>query len=426
LVSFDVESLFTNVPTRETINIILDLAFKGNKEVFQNLSRTELEKLLIVCTQESHFQFDGEYYDQIDGVAMGSPLGPLFANAFMSNFERRHMEALKELGVKMWFRYVDDVFATLNSREEATSILAFLNRQHPNIRFTIEHEEHDKLPFLDTCVIRRASRYVTTVYRKATFTGVYLNWTSLTARRYKISLIRCLAERIWRICCDENDRRLQLERLKTILARNEFPPEVVERTLASFIETKAKAASTTATAEKVAQEEKTTRFLKLPYVNRKCEDFAHRLKSTVENFFPQVDFNVAFQAPHTIGKLFPFKDKIIDLEERSLVVYSLKCETCQAEYIGKTERVLYHRLREHQKLKSSACMQHVADNPNHSFDYKKVEIVDTADTDMKLRIKELLHILSRRPELNKQLGSQSSFEIKTLIIQAHPQLRTET
>ena len=71
-------------------------------------------------------------------------------------------------------------------------------------------------------------------------------------------------------------------------------------------------------------------------------------------------------------------------------------------------------------------MQHVADNPNHSFNYKKVEILDTAETDMKLRIKELLHILGRRPELNKQLGSQSSFDIKTLIIQEHPQLRPET
>ena len=61
-------------------------------------------------------------------------------------------------------------------------------------------------------------------------------------------------------------------------------------------------------------------------------------------------------------------------------------------------------------------------NPTQYFDFCNVEILDTADSDSKLRIKELLHILSRNPELNKQLGSQSNYEIKTLIIIAYPNL----
>ena len=44
-------------------------------------------------------------------------------------------------------------------------------------------------------------------------------------------------------------------------------------------------------------------------------------------------------------------------------------------------------------------------------------------TDYKLRCKELLHILEQDPTLNKQLGSQSSYDIKTIIIKAHPQHR---
>ena len=46
---------------------------------------------------------------------MGSPLGPLFANIFMADFEEKHMENLKNLGVNIWLRYDDDVFATLDS-----------------------------------------------------------------------------------------------------------------------------------------------------------------------------------------------------------------------------------------------------------------------------------------------------------------------
>ena len=51
LVSLDVESLFTNVPTLETIEIILELAFKDNAKIFHNITREELKKLLIICTQ---------------------------------------------------------------------------------------------------------------------------------------------------------------------------------------------------------------------------------------------------------------------------------------------------------------------------------------------------------------------------------------
>ena len=75
--------------------------------------------------------------------------------------------------------------------------------------------------------------------------------------------------------------------------------------------------------------------------------------------------------------------------------------------------------------KESSCHQH-ANTTGHVIDYDKIEIIDKADTDMKLRIKELLHILKRKPSLNKQLNSQSNYEIKTLIIQAYPQFRNIT
>ena len=142
LVSFDVESLFTNIPTRETIEIILNRAY--NKEtnptgLYHGLRRNNLKKLLEICTQESHFQFGGQFYDQIDGVAMGSPLGPLFANVFMSEFENTHLDKLESLGFVSWYRYVDDVFASLCDKNNVNIILSYLNQQHPNIKFTVEH-----------------------------------------------------------------------------------------------------------------------------------------------------------------------------------------------------------------------------------------------------------------------------------------------
>ena len=100
-------------------------------------------------------------------------------------------------------------------------------------------------------------------------------------------------------------------------------------------------------------------------------------------------------------------------------------QDCEANYIGKCKRILSYRIYEHKKNKESSCNQHSC-NTGHEIDYDNIEIIDKADTDMKLRIKELLHILKRKPSLNKQLNSQSSYEIKTLIIQAYPQFRQNT
>jgi len=358
------------------------------------------------------------FYDQIDGVAMGSPLGPLFANVFMANFEKNHMHKLRELGVIKWYRYVDDVFATLKEKSQADSILKYMNEQHPNIKFTIEHEENNTLPFLDTCVLRGVIKYKTTVYRKKTFTGVYLNWTSLTSRKYKIGVINCLAERAWRICTEREDKMCELNKLRAILARNDYPTEVVNQTINKFLERKNREE-----VQPPKEKKEHKRFLKLPFVHRKCDEYGRRLKQIVTNSYPQVDFNVAFQTPMNVGKLFPFKDNIKNVEDRSLVVYNIKCATCGVEYIGKTERILAHRISEHKKNDSSACKQHTKSFPTHQMDYDNVRVLDSADDNRKLCIKELLHILTRKPELNKQLGSQSNFEIKTLIIKAYPQFR---
>ena len=102
MISFDVESLFTNVPTTETIEIILNRIYKDVLKIFEGFERATLKKLLILCTKESHFQFNGKFYYQIDVVSMGSPLGPLFANVFIADFEEKHMEEMRGMGLNIW------------------------------------------------------------------------------------------------------------------------------------------------------------------------------------------------------------------------------------------------------------------------------------------------------------------------------------
>ena len=166
----------------------------------------------------------------------------------------------------------------------------------------------------------------------------------------------------------------------------------------------------------------TKRYMVLPYVSHKIEAFTKRLKAHVKKFFPQVDFNVAYRTPNEIDKFFPFKDRVKQITKRSLVVYRLKCqhEGCGATYIGKTARILGYRMKEHQTSSSSACKQHEDKNPGHLIEYEKIEILDTAETNFKLEIKELLQIIKHKPSLNRQLNLQSKYNIRTLIIAAYP------
>ena len=78
IVSYDVASLFTNIPLRETIDTAINLIFNHNPNL--SITRKELKKLFLFATSRTHFIFNSKFYNQIDGVAMGSPLAPVLAN----------------------------------------------------------------------------------------------------------------------------------------------------------------------------------------------------------------------------------------------------------------------------------------------------------------------------------------------------------
>ena len=95
MASFDVKSLFTSVPLTETIDIILDRVYNC-KEISTVLTKNEMKKLLTLCTKSVYFTLNNEIYVQNDGVAMGSPLGPILANVFMMELENTLIPRLQQ------------------------------------------------------------------------------------------------------------------------------------------------------------------------------------------------------------------------------------------------------------------------------------------------------------------------------------------
>jgi len=82
--SFDVKSLFTNIPVDFTVNLILDKVFAVKESKFHGLNRTEPRKMLNWTCKNTVLQFNEKYYTQVDGVAMGSMIAPLMADVFMN------------------------------------------------------------------------------------------------------------------------------------------------------------------------------------------------------------------------------------------------------------------------------------------------------------------------------------------------------
>ena len=112
LVSYNVTSLFTNIPLQESIGI-----FSHNPDL--NITKKELKKLFLFFTSQTRFIFNSKFYNQIDGVAMGSPLAPVLANIFMGIYESKWLNEYNLIKPKFHLRYVDDILPTFDKEQDS-------------------------------------------------------------------------------------------------------------------------------------------------------------------------------------------------------------------------------------------------------------------------------------------------------------------
>ena len=104
LFSYDVTSLFTNIPLQEIIDIAINLIFNHNPNL--DITKKELQKRFLFTTSQTHFIFNSKFYNQIDGVAKSSPLAPVLANIFMGFYESKCLNEYNLNNLKFYLRYV--------------------------------------------------------------------------------------------------------------------------------------------------------------------------------------------------------------------------------------------------------------------------------------------------------------------------------
>ena len=158
------------------------------------MSKIEFKELLSLATKESYFIFNEKLYKQVDGVAMGSPLGPTLANAFLVHFEKNWLLNYPSHFKPHYYRWdANDIFVLFTSPKHLEAFRNFLNGRHANMSFTIEREKQNRTSFLDIEIICEDKTFTTSVYRKPIFSGVYTHFDSFLPSKYKSGTVYTLA-----------------------------------------------------------------------------------------------------------------------------------------------------------------------------------------------------------------------------------------
>ena len=338
---------------------------------------------------------------------MASPLGPVLANIFMSNLESKALESFSGTKPLFYRRFVDDTIVIFETKQEMLDFFSWMNGQHRCIKFTKEEEVNGVLPFLDVLVTREESGQISTsLYRKPTFSGLYLKWDSFVPLQFKRGLVNSLIHRSWNICSTYEKFHQEVEFIRSILAANGYPINFINSCVKKYLDR---------LYVKKSQEvlpvfgpQKKPVIISLPFLGDQSQKLKRQLLRLIKAVAPWIKLTVVFTPVFKLACLSKLKCQIPVLS-LSNVVYKINCKDCSEFYIGKTYRRLSQRIKEHSTSDGSALTKH-AITTNHTIDFDNPEVLATDLHHTRLLIKETLKIkdYSAYKSLN---GNSGSFDL---------------
>ena len=225
----------------------------------------------------------GKFYQQHDGVSMGSPLGPTIANFFLAHMENKVLSSGLYFLPKLYLRYVDDIFAVFPDDKSCTSFLDLLNFQHKNIKFTAELAA-ETIPFLNVEIKLNDSGLDTWVWRKPTHTNLLLNFNAFCPLKWKSGLILCFLNRAKLICSNISLFQQESEKLKTMFKANDYPGRFFDKILQQFLKSDKNQSSNSTQPPQSAYEY----AISLPYLGKASQRFVNWStnfpKSSISNY----------------------------------------------------------------------------------------------------------------------------------------------
>ena len=170
---------------------------------------------------------------------MGSPLYPVLANIFMGFYESKWLNECNLNKPKFYLRYVDGILAAFEKEQDSLNFLNFLNNKHSNIKFLIEKQVNHSIAFLDVSISGINNQNLTLqTYHKLTYAGLLLSFKSFTSFSYKISLIKCLIARSFKICNNWNSFHKDIKNIKSNLIENAYPPFLLDKVIKKYLNLK--------------------------------------------------------------------------------------------------------------------------------------------------------------------------------------------
>ena len=332
MISFDVVSLFTNVPN----DLAVDVARQRLLDDRTLSTRTSLHVddiilLLRFCLNQCFFAFRGEVYHQVNGCPMGSPVSVTAANLVMEYIEEKVFGEIV-FPVKFYRRYVDDTFVILD-KNFVDDFHQCLNSVHSAIKFTCEPEQNNMLSFLDVCVIRTDepnNRMETKVYRKPCDSGNFLDFLSHHPVQHKKSVVRTFVHRSNTVPSNATHCANELALVQESLKKRNYPGRFVDEVIN---QTKRKTHSNPA--------DKDRNVLCIPYVKGVSESLSRALKP--------VGIRTVYKPYRTIASIVSKPKDPTPADTEKGIVYKIPCQDCGSSYIGETGRKKITRMKEHQR-----------------------------------------------------------------------------
>ena len=265
-----------------------------------------------------------------------------------------------------------------------------VNSIHKDIKFTIELENNNKLPYLDTLITRNNKIIKIDWYQKPMASGRLINYYS----KHPTNIIRNTANNFIRRIYNISDSIFHTEnkkKIKIILKKNNFPTKVINNLINQYFKCNNKERTVEAKIYK-----------SMPYI----PNLSERLKKS--GIIDNNKYVMTFKANNNMRKIYTNMKTKLDKNETQNVIYRIKCkgneeEPCNKLYVGTTKSKLKTRISAHKsdiKLLDSTATQHKTAlaahcaKSHHTPDFGKVEILDKENNYNKRLTLEMLHILN--------------------------------
>ena len=414
IASFDVVSLYTNIPNDRAVDIIMELLQEHAASTnLHGFTRVNIYYLLHAILSANLFTFAGAFYQQVRGLAMGNRIAPILAVTFMHHLEKNAIYFNPSLQVRLYVRYIDDIFIAVNTEEALQEAFNRLKNQCETIDLTMERPDKDGwLAFLEV-EARVLPILETKWYKKPANKNILLHSKSAHPASMKSNIISNFFARVNSYSSRPHvlpSRQRAADILNTNGYNIDLPRKCASKT--DIVNLRRRISGPN---------------LPIPYISEK---FTREIRRILKNH--NLSINVSVKPPPNLRQILSrsrlYEPKTCHLSTKTCeicnkigkvgvcklkgCVYRLDCE-CGHFYIGETHRSLYQRLDDHLRhsrnpnsnsYRNEPLARHIISNhpkgarPNIMISILESNIRKAVDR----KVAEAFYISTLQPQINSK------------------------